>query len=300
MGIMSEWEHIPVLLAEVVEWLNPQPGQVVVDGTVGGGGHAVAIAQHLVPGGKLIGIDLDPAALAHAEQRLAGLPVVLVQGNFADLPSILEQLGIPKVHGILLDLGMSSLQLADPTRGFSFSLNGPLDMRFDPSRGEPAWRLINRLSAKQLADLIWRYGEERYSRRIAQAIVRFRRREPITTTGQLGEIIRGCVPRRRRERIDPATRTFQALRIAVNKELECLQEALRQLPACLLTGGRFAVISFHSLEDRLVKQAFAADSRLEVLTRRPIRPTEAEIAQNPRARSARLRVAQARELLGAE
>jgi len=287
-------EHVPVLLAEVLQWLDPGPGKVMVDGTVGGGGHALAIAQRLGPSGKLIGIDMDPSALESAGARLVGQPVELVQGNFAELPEILRALGIPKVHGILLDLGMSSLQLADPTRGFSFSQDGPLDMRFDPSRGEPAWRLVNRLSAQNLAELIWRYGEERYSRRIAQAIVAHRQREPIRTTGQLAAIIHGCVPRRGRERIDPATRTFQALRIAVNQELETLQTALHRLPNCLVPGGRLAVISFHSLEDRLVKQAFAGDGRLEVVTRRPIRPSRAEILQNPRSRSAKLRVAQAR------
>ncbi|MCS7305662.1 MAG: 16S rRNA (cytosine(1402)-N(4))-methyltransferase RsmH [Thermoguttaceae bacterium] len=284
--------HIPVLLAEVLQWLDPKPGQLVVDGTLGGGGHALAIAQRLAPTGKLIGIDLDPAALESAAARLTGLPVALVHGNFADLPEILRQFGIPAVHGILLDLGMSSLQLADPNRGFSFTQDGPLDMRFDPTQGEPAWRLVNRLSAKNLANLIWRYGQDRYSRRIAQAIVAHRQREPITTTGQLAAIIHACVPRRRGDRIDPATRTFQALRIAVNAELDTLQKALKQLPDCLLPGGRLAVISFHSLEDRLVKQAFAGDNRLQVLTRRPIRPTQTEIEQNPRCRSAKLRVAQ--------
>jgi len=288
-------EHVPVLLGEVLQWLDPRPGQVIVDGTVGGGGHALAIAQRLGPTGKLIGLDLDPAALESAGARLTELPVELVHGNFAELPEILDQLGIAKVDGILLDLGMSSLQLADPTRGFSFSQDGPLDMRFDPSRGQPAWRLVNRLSAKTLAELIRRYGEERYSRRIAQAIVAHRQREPITTTAQLVQIIHGCVPRRQRERIDPATRTFQALRIAVNQELETLQRALHRLPECLAPGGRLAIISFHSLEDRLVKQAFASDERLEVVTRRPIRPSPREILQNPRCRSAKLRVAQAKK-----
>ncbi len=290
----SSAEHVPVLVAEVLQWLDPRPGQVIVDGTVGGGGHALAIAQRLGPTGKLIGVDLDPAALEAAADRLAGLPVELVHGNFADLPEILQALGIQAVHGILLDLGMSSLQLADPCRGFSFSQDGPLDMRFDPTRGEPAWRLVNRLSAKKLAELIWQYGQERYSRRIAQAIVAYRQQNPITTTGQLVQIIHQCLPRQRTDRIDPATRTFQALRIAVNQELEFLKTALHRLPKCLLPGGRLAVISFHSLEDRLVKQAFTSDQRLEVLTRRPIRPSQTEIEQNPRSRSAKLRVAQAR------
>ena len=195
------------------------------------------------------------------------------------------------VDGILLDLGLSSDQLADDERGFSFNSTGLLDLRFDPSRGEPAWKLLERLSATHLADIIYRYGEERYSRRIARRIVEGRRRSPIRSAAELAELVRHTVPSARHERIDPATRTFQALRIAVNEELKWLEVGLRRLPGCLREGGRLAAISFHSLEDRLVKEAMRNDERWNVLTRRPVRPGEDEIAVNPRARSAKLRVA---------
>jgi 16S rRNA (cytosine1402-N4)-methyltransferase len=192
----------------------------------------------------------------------------------------------------LLDLGFSSDQLADSERGFSFQSEGTLDLRFDTTRGEPAWRLIERLSAEHLADLIYKYGEERLSRRIARRIVEVRRATPIQTAGELARVIRSAVPRTRDERIDPATRTFQALRIYVNEELKWLEVALRRLPDCLRPGGRMAVISFHSLEDRLVKEAFRDNARLLVNTRRPLRATEEEIAANPRSRSAKLRIAE--------
>jgi 16S rRNA (cytosine1402-N4)-methyltransferase len=237
-------------------------------------------------------MDRDPAAIAAARESLAGLPVKAVQGNFCDLPEVLRELGIAGVEGVLLDLGVSSDQLADPQRGFSFSSAGPLDLRFDPMRGEPARRLINRLGAGHLADLIYFYGEERYSRRIAQAIVARRRDRPIETAAELAELVRQCVPKARQERIDPATRTFQALRIAVNDELKSLEIALRRIPDCLRTGGRLAVISFHSLEDRPVKTAFRVDDRLEPLMRKPLTPSLDEVSRNPRARSAKLRVAE--------
>lgn len=285
--------HLPVMLAEVVRWLDPRPGMVLVDGTLGGGGHARALAERVGDKGLLIGFDRDPAAVDAAQQRLRGLPVKLVQANFRDLPEVLEQLEIQSVDGVLLDLGLSSDQLADRSRGFSFRADGPLDLRFDPLSGEPARRLVNRLSAEHLTQLISKYGEERYSRRIAEAIVRRRRQQPIETSADLAELIRRSVPgASRRERIDPATRTFQALRIAVNDELKSLEVALRRIPGCLSTAARMAVISFHSLEDRLVKEAFLADQRLKALTRRPIRPDEQEIADNPRSRSAKLRVAE--------
>ena len=204
----------------------------------------------------------------------------------------LAALDVSAVNGILLDLGLSSDQLGDPARGFSFQSSGPLDLRFDQTRGEPAWKLVERLSAEHLADLIYRFGEERYSRRIARRIVEVRRASPIHTAADLARIVRESVPRSRDERIDPATRTFQALRIAVNEELKWLEVALRRMPDCLRPGGRLVVISFHSLEDRLVKEAFRNDARLEVITRRPIRPTEREIESNPRSRSAKLRVAE--------
>jgi 16S rRNA (cytosine1402-N4)-methyltransferase len=288
-------QHEPVLLDEVIHWLAPQAGQVVVDGTLGGAGHSRAILERLGSNGLLIALDRDPAAIARAEKELAGSPVKLAQSNFCDLPEVLEQIGVKTVDAVLLDLGLSSDQLADAERGFSFQSEGPLDLRFDPTEGEPASRLVNRLSAEHLAKLIFYFGEERFSRRIAQTIVETRRENPIRTAKQLAELVRSVVPagpRGQRERIDPATRTFQALRIAVNEELKSLEIALRRLPDCLKPGGRLAVISFHSLEDRRVKEAFRDDPRWRALVRKPVRPTEAEMARNPRSRSAKLRVAE--------
>jgi 16S rRNA (cytosine1402-N4)-methyltransferase len=285
--------HVSVLPDEVIRWLAPQPGMVLVDGTLGGGGHARALAAGVGPNGLVIGIDRDPAAVDRAERELRGLPMKLAAANFRDLPELLNELEISAVDGVLLDLGISSDQLADSSRGFSFWAEGPLDLRFDPTSGEPARRLVNRLSPEHLTKLISAYGEERYSRRIAQAIVRRRRERPIETSAELAELVRSVVPASRdTQRLDPATRTFQALRIAVNEELKSLQIGLRRIPACLRPGGRLAVISFHSLEDRMVKEAYLADQRLKVLTRRPLRPSEREVDDNPRSRSAKLRVAE--------
>ncbi len=285
--------HVPVLISEIIEGLKPRAGGIFADGTLGGGGHTRAIAEHVGAAGLVIGMDRDPAAIAAAEQNLTGLPIKLIQANFCDLPEELEEIGIPAVDGILLDLGLSSDQLADESRGFSFESDGPLDLRFNPLAGEPAARLVNRLSADHLADIIFHYGEERFSRRIAKAIVEARHRQPIHTASQLAEIVRRAIPAvARQQRIDPATRTFQALRIAVNEELKSLEIALRRLPDVLKPGGRLAIISFHSLEDRRVKEAFRDDPRLMNLTRKPITPHEAEIARNPRSRSAKLRIAE--------
>ncbi len=285
--------HVPVLLEEVLRWLDPRPGQVVVDGTVGGAGHAVELARRVAPTGQLIALDRDPQAVQRAARRLASLPAKVFQASYAQLPEVLRQLGLSGVDAVLLDLGLSSDQLADPKRGFSFSSSGELDLRYDPASGEPAWRLLEHLSERKLADLIYRYGEERHSRRIARAIVQQRSRAPLRTAAELAELVARAVPGSR-QRIHPATRTFQALRIAVNRELEHLEQALRVLPECLNPEGRLAVISFHSLEDRLVKHALREDPRLEVLTRRVVRPGADEVARNPRARSARLRVARRR------
>jgi 16S rRNA (cytosine1402-N4)-methyltransferase len=285
--------HVPVMLKEIVEWLSPKPGMVLVDGTLGGGGHTQALAALLGEDGLLIGIDRDPAAVDAAKENIRRLPTRFVQGNYCDLPEILDELGIEKVDGMVLDLGLSSDQLADRERGFSFSSDGPLDLRFNPMVGEPAKRLVNRLSVEHLTELLSRYGEERFSRRIAQAIVRERHDNPIETSAQLAEIVRRSVPKLPGgSRIDPATRTFQALRIVVNEELKSLEIALRRIPDRLRQGARMAIISFHSLEDRRVKEAFAGDERLKVLVRHPLRPSEQEVEENPRSRSAKLRVAE--------
>ena len=283
--------HVPVLLDEVRDWLELAPGQVVVDGTLGGGGHTRMLAEQVGDQGLVIALDRDPAAIERAERELKGKPVQLVQANFCDLPEVIQALGREAVDRVLLDLGLSSDQLADRERGFSFESDGPLDLRFDPEQGEPAWRLIQRLSAEHLADLIYELGEERFSRRIARAIVEQRRERPIRTAADLARLVRRVIPSKGRPRIDPATRTFQALRIAVNSELKSLDIALRRLPECLAVGGRLAIISFHSLEDRRVKQAFRDDKRYEVLTKKPIVPNETELQRNQRSRSARLRVA---------
>lgn len=288
-----EFHHRPVLPTEVLDALAPAAGQTIVDATVGAGGHAWLLAEQLGPTGRLIGLDQDPAMLALARPRLEGFPVTLVHANFDQLSLVLSELGIPAVDGVLADLGVCSDQIDTPERGFSFQQPGPLDMRMDPEQGEPARVLLRRLSERQLADLFWRYGEERFSRRIARKIVETRRRAPLETTQELAELVRHCVPRPRGRwhAIDPATRVFQALRIAVNDELGALDRFLAALPDCMRPGGRAVVISFHSLEDRRVKQAFRDRQHWEVLTAKPLQPTEEEVRNNPRARSAKLRAA---------
>jgi len=286
--------HRPVLVDEVLAWLAPREGAIIVDGTVGGGGHAAALSRRVAPSGRVIGLDRDPAMLALAREALHGLPVTLVHAAYGEMRRILDELEIDRVDGVLLDLGLSSDQLAWEGRGFSFAAEGPLDMRFDPDSAKPtAADLVNRLSAEALAKLFWEFGEERFSRRIARRIVEARQTEPIRTTGQLADLVRRSVPPRSRHgAIDPATRVFQALRIAVNDELGHLDAVLAVIPEVLEAGGRVAVISFHSLEDRRVKWAFKQDPRLSVLTKKPITATAQEVAVNPRARSAKLRVAE--------
>lgn len=284
--------HIPVLFNEVLEQLQPAPGGIFVDGTLGGGGHTRALAERVGPEGRVIAVDLDGVAVERASTTLAGLPIAVANASYADIPEVLDEVGVAAVDGVLLDLGLSSDQLADAARGFSYLSEGELDMRFDLDRGEPAWRMIERMSEEHLANVIYQYGEERFSRRIAKKIVEQRRSDPIRTASQLAELVRSCVPRSRGHNIDPATRTFQALRIAVNGELDALQTALKRLPAYLKPGGRLAIISFHSLEDRIVKQAFREDERLNAITRKPTIASEEESSRNPRARSAKLRVAE--------
>jgi 16S rRNA (cytosine1402-N4)-methyltransferase len=283
--------HVPVLPAEVLHWLQPRPGAVMVDGTLGAGGHTRLLAERVGPIGRVIAVDRDPAAVAAAEDSLRGLPVAVACASYAKLPEILQELKIASVDGLLLDLGLSSDQLADRDRGFSFEAPGPLDMRFNPTEGEPAWRLLQKLPEQELAKIIYTYGEERYSRRIARSIVQQRSTAPLRTAQQLAELVRRCVPRGV-DRIDPATRTFQALRIAVNDELGELRRILELAPDVLAPGGRAAIISFHSLEDRLVKEAFRSDPRWRPLTKKPITAGDQELAANPRSRSAKLRVAE--------
>jgi 16S rRNA (cytosine1402-N4)-methyltransferase len=284
--------HIPVLFDEVLEQLNPAAGGILVDGTLGGGGHTRALAERVGEAGRIVAVDLDGGAIERTSATLKGLPVSVANASYADIPEVLDEIGIAAVDGVLLDLGLSSDQLADGARGFSYMAEGDLDMRFDVEHGEPAWRMLARMSEEHLADVIYQYGEERFSRRIARKIVEQRKTNPVRTAAQLAELVRSCVPRSRGHNIDPATRTFQALRIAVNGELDSLQSALKRLPNYLKPGGRLAIISFHSLEDRIVKEAFREDERLNVLTRKPIVASEEESSRNPRARSAKLRVAE--------
>nr|MBC7245869.1 16S rRNA (cytosine(1402)-N(4))-methyltransferase RsmH [Chloroflexota bacterium] len=290
--------HEPVLYAEAMSLLAPHPGGAYIDGTVGAGGHARGILELSGPDGRLLGIDLDVQALQSARQVLAGYGarVTLVYGSFAQLSAIAHEHGFCPVDGVLLDLGLSTMQLAAPERGFSFQLEGPLDMRFDMSADTTAADLINMLPEDELADILYRYGEERMSRRIARAIVQAR---PLRTTTELAQLVTRVV--RRRGRIHPATRTFQALRIAVNNELEVLAQGLEQAVEVLSPGGRLVVIAFHSLEDRIVKHYLREQSRgdrsghgpiLRILTPHPIRPSLAEQERNPRSRSARLRAAE--------
>jgi 16S rRNA (cytosine1402-N4)-methyltransferase len=281
--------HQPVLLAETLELLAVSPGGMWVDGTVGLGGHAEALLQRSAPDGRLVAFDRDPEALARARERLAafGERVRFEHGDFREIPSRVPE----RPRGVLLDLGVSSMQLDTAARGFSFSAEGPLDMRMDPTEGVTAGELVNRLPERELADLIYRWGEEHASRRIARAIVDTRRRRPFTTTTELAAVVRPAAGRSRRPGLDPATRTFQALRIAVNRELEGLGSALESIAGALAPGGRLAVIAFHSLEDREVKHTLRALATrgFRLLTKKPVRPGEAEVARNPRARSARLR-----------
>lgn len=288
----SSTVHVPVMPAEIVDALAIQRGHTIVDGTCGGGGHTELLARATGSDGVVIGVDRDPLAIERCEQRLSGLPVKLVVGNFADIPEIVKATEHFPVNGICLDLGLSSDQLADADRGFSYQSTGPLDLRFDTNQGSPAWKLLERLSEKHLADLIYKWGEERYSRRIAREIVRRKNSEPVKTADQLADLLRKVVPRSRNHSIDPATRTFQALRIAVNDELKWVQVAVNRLPDVLVTGGRIAVISFHSLEDRIIKTAFRENDKLKLVSRKAIKPTEQEIEDNPRSRSARLRIAE--------
>ena len=287
--------HQSVLLEEVLALLDPLPGQVVVDATLGNGGHALEILKRIGPQGRLIGIDQDPEAIKRAKENLKSFSRVdYIHENFSRLDQILISLNLRHVDAVLLDIGISSEQLEVASRGFSFMKEGPLDMRMNPSGPITAKDLVNDLSQEELENLFWKYGEERWGRRIAYAICEERLKSPIETTDALVRIIQKAVPKRFHFKgKHPATRVFQALRIKVNEELESLDQALSKVPALLSKGGRFAVISFHSLEDRKVKQTFRAwadKKEMKLLTKKAVKPTEVEIEKNPRSRSARLRV----------
>lgn len=301
-------QHIPVLYQAVLDLLTPVPGGRYVDGTLGAGGHARGVLIASSPDGKVVGLDRDPHALEIAKDNLAefGERVIYINDSYRNFQSHLNNLNWQCVDGILLDLGISSLQLDQPERGFSFREDGPLDMRFDPDQALTAADLVNELTKEELAEILFTYGEERLARKIADAIIANR---PLVGTKDLAEIVKK-VARNPKSKIHPATRTFQALRIAVNQELDALEAFLPKALESLSTGGRLAIIAFHSLEDRIVKNFFRLESkdcicppeipicvcghtaRLKELTRRPLRPEESEIDRNPRARSAKLRVAE--------
>ena len=305
--------HIPVLLDEVLQGLDPHPGHRFIDATIGAGGHTEAILKATAPNGRVLALDADPAALNIARQRLAPYShrIHFANANFDQVARIAHSHNFIPVQGILLDLGLSSVQLSAAERGFSFQSEGPLDMRYDPSSPTTAADLVNNLPQDELADMLYRFGEEHRSRSIARAIVAAR---PLNTTRELANVVARAVGGRRQARIHPATRTFQALRIAVNDELGVLRSALSQTTTLLAPKGRLAVISFHSLEDRIVKSFFAQESRecicppeqpmctcnhratLRIITRKPITARSHEVSVNPRARSAKLRVAERLEV----
>ncbi len=305
-------EHVPVLLQEAVDLLAPKAGGVYVDGTLGGGGHAAEILKRSAPGGILIGLDRDAEAMERCRINLKpyGIRALLRKANYRDLPAVLSELGYEAVDGVLLDLGVSWFHLKTPERGFSFMLDGPLDMRMDASSSQTAADLINTLSREELTRIIRTYGEESRAGAIARAIEKARARGPITRTVQLAEIVSGVFPPYPPRRIHPATLTFQALRIAVNDEMGALREGLDHITPCLKPGGRLVIITFHSLEDRIVKHTFAQFAKgctcspripvcscgrkpsLKILTRRPVYPGPEAVEENPAARSAKLRAAE--------
>ncbi|MDD5594818.1 MAG: 16S rRNA (cytosine(1402)-N(4))-methyltransferase RsmH [Candidatus Omnitrophica bacterium] len=288
--------HIPVMLRESIDYLNLAPGKVVVDATLGTGGHSLAILEKISPGGKLIGIDRDSEGLKIAKERLSAFKnsTEFVYGNFVDIDKILGSLKVKKVDAIIFDLGVSSLQLEDPERGFSFQNEGPLDMRLDRNSYISAYDLVNNLNEEEISTLLRNFGEERWHNRIARYLVRERQKHPISTTRELSEVVIRALPYKHRYyRIHPATRTFQAVRIAVNRELETLQAALEKTVGLLNKKARICVISFHSLEDRIVKfsfRGFASAGVIKIITPKPLTPKEDEIAENPSSRSAKLRV----------
>jgi 16S rRNA (cytosine1402-N4)-methyltransferase len=298
--VVEEKLHIPVMLREVIDYLDPKPGQIIVDATLGTGGHSLEILKKITPGGRLIGIDRDEDSLAICRQRLSGFngSYELVQANFAELDQVLEKLDIDKIDGIIFDLGISTYQLKDTERGFSFQQEGPLDMRMDKSSYISAYDLVNNLNENEISHLLWNFGQERWHNRIAHLLVEERRNQPISTTSQLANLVMRAIPYRYRRsyyRIHPATRTFQAVRIAVNRELEILEGAIKKAVAILRKKARICVISFHSLEDRVIKHTFRAlkaEGLINIITAKPMTPAASEVAANPSSRSSKFRVAE--------
>ena len=288
MPLVSDVTHKPVMLKEVLDILQPKPGGRYIDCTIGDGGHSKAILEKSSPDGILVGIDRDPISIERSRINLAQYKdrIILVQGNFSSLCSLVGPTNIDKFDGILFDLGVSSVQLATPDRGFSFNIDGPLDMRMDMSIPITAHQIVNSYSLEKLFDIFWNFGEERYSRVIAKAIVDYRKKKEISSSKELADLISKVV--KRRGRIHPATKVFMALRIYINRELENLREAIPQAISLLAPGGRLCIISYHSLEDRIVKNMFK-ESGEKVITQSPIKLTREELISNRRARSARLR-----------
>lgn len=301
--------HTPVLLQETIDFLLSVQNGIFVDGTLGGGGHARALAERLTAEGKIIALDVDDDAIATAMRELEEYKekVHIVRSNFRNVKAVLSQVGIDAIDGFLLDLGVSSFQLDEPRKGFSFQADAPLDMRMDRNQAFSAWHVVNEYTEEKLADVIWNYGEEKYSRRIARALVEERKRRPLTTTGDVAEVVRRVAPRQFQQKT--LARVFQAIRIEVNEELENIRRALDDAIHLLRPGGRLVVISYHSLEDRIVKETMKRAAKgyeetnpfeprkevqplLKILTKKPITPTNEEIHRNPRARSAKLRAAE--------
>jgi len=292
--------HTPVMLTEVLDYLDLRPGKTIVDATIGTGGHSQGILERIMPGGRLIGIDRDQESLSTAKERLANFSEScdFIHSNFIDIDNILKTLNIPKIDGVLFDLGISSFQLEDPERGFSFQNEGPLDMRLDRNSNISAYDLVNNLNEEEISSLLWAFGQERWHNRIAYILVREREKHPIATTLELSSIVQKAIPLRYRHRyyrIHPATRTFQAVRIAVNRELETLEMAISKAIELLNKKSRICVISFHSLEDRIVKFGFrklAYEGLINIITPKPQTATCTEIEENPSSRSSKLRVAE--------
>lgn len=298
--MFEEKLHVPVMLEEVLEYLNLAPGKIIVDATMGNGGHSREILKRITPGGRLIGIDRDENSLNICRQRLAEFKdnTEFVHANFSDIDQVLGNLKIDKVDGIIFDLGISTYQLLDSQRGFSFQEEGPLDMRMDKNSYICAYDLINNLNENEISQMLWNFGQERWHNRIARLLVQERKNEPIATTKQLANLVMRAIPYRYRKsyyRIHPATRTFQAVRIAVNRELEILESAIKKAVDILKKQARICVISFHSLEDRVIKHTFramAADGIIDIITTKPLTPRMSEIETNPSSRSSKFRVAE--------